>query len=700
MGDLFDRTVSLSTLVSGFDRVEENRGGPGTDGETVDAFCSDLDANLVRLRDDLLSGRYRPRPLLRVYVEKANGKKRPLSIPAVRDRVAMTSASLILTPVLEPHLEDCSYAYREGRSVDQAVRKIVDLRGQGYNFVVDADITSFFDEIDHDGLLAEVKKYADDPPLIALIEKWLKAEVRDGDKRFLLTKGVPQGSPISPLLSNLYLDRFDEALLGEGHKLVRFADDFVVLCKDRPAAEEALELTDQILAGLKLRLNEQKTRITDFDRGFKFLGVEFIKSFAFRPTGPEEPEAQRMPPAPRRKNKKVRKTPPVQPAAPPQETVMAEAFKKAVAERAEDHREEGEEAWEGLSAGVPSAEEEEASAGSDPILRTLYLMEQGSVLSKEDERLIVSKDDKVLREIPAIKVDQIVVFGNVRITTPALQFCLVRDTPIVLLSSRGRYYGTVESVGTERVFLQREQFVRAADPSFCLAVGREFVRAKIANTRLLLRRWDRKRGEGSLKDADASIRRIEERIGAGETLDQLRGFEGASAAAYFDAARALLDPAWGFVRRERQPPPDPVNAVLSYAYTLLFYNVYALARAEGLNPGVGFFHPMREGHPALVSDLMEEFRAVVVDAVVWPLFLNGAIGPDDFDRPAEAGLPCRIRDDARKKITRAFESKMNAGITNPITGAQADYRRLIAHQCRAMVRAVRGEEPYRAMAFR
>ncbi len=277
--------------------------------------------------------------------------------------------------------------------------------------------------------------------------------------------------------------------------------------------------------------------------------------------------------------------------------------------------------WQGLEQAA-AIEEKEIPSGNDPLLRTLYLMEQGSVLAKEDERFVVKKQGAPLQEIPAIKVDQILVFGNIQITTPALQFCLIEEIPIILLSSRGRYYGVVESVGPERVFLQREQFTRAADPEFCLQVSREIVRGKIANTRLLLRRYARTHGSKEFSTAEGARQRLAEQIAAAGTLDTLRGIEGAAAAAYFDAVRGLLDPGWGFARRQRQPPPDPVNAVLSYVYTLLFYNVYAMARSAGLNPSVGFFHPLREGHPALVSDLMEEFRAVIADAVVWPLFIS------------------------------------------------------------------------------
>ncbi len=701
---LFVLLTSIPMLIRAYDRVEENHGCAGMDGVTVEDFGVNLETNLVALRKEIISGIYKPCPLMRVYIEKKSGKKRPLSIPVVRDRIAQTAAALVLTPIFDEEFEDCSYAYRAGRSVQKAVWKILEYKSQGYNWVVDADISSYFDEIDHALLLGEVGKLVSEQPVIDLIEKWTKVEVWDGAHKFRLHKGVPQGSPISPVLSNLYLDAFDEALLKKGRRLVRFADDFVILSKSRHAAEKALELTEEVLTGLKLRLNTDKTRITDFDSGFRFLGVQFIKSLAFRPQYREEEAAERAASTGGQEDylSSPAKTSDKEAVETPSDSAMVLAFNEALTtkvEEGQEQTEETEEVWQDLKKGVVT-EEEDISSGGDPLLRTLYLMEQGSVLSKEDERFIVKKHGSAVREIPAIKIDQILVFGTIHITTPTLQFCLVRGIPVILLSSRGRYYGVVEAVGPERVFLQRDQFVCAADPAFCLAVGQEIVRGKIAGSRLMLRRYERTRGGGKLKSANQAMHRLSEQISGVETLDQLRGLEGAAAVAYFGAVRSLLGPTWEFVRRQRRPPPDPVNAVLSYTYTLLFYNVYSLVRSTGLNPNVGFFHSLREGHPALVSDLMEEFRAVIADAVVWPLFLNGTLKQEDFEISAEEGIPCRILGEARKVITHAFEGKMNSAITNTRTGTRSDYRRLIAAQAHTMARAVRDRGAYTAIALK
>lgn len=718
MNALFDQICAIPTLLLGFDRVEENAGGPGVDGVCIEDVACQLDDTMRALRTDLVHGTYLPLPLLRIHMDKGDGKTRPLSIPTVRDRIVQTAAAIVLTPVLEKEFETCSYAYRKGRSVQQAIRQIISYREQGYQWVVDADIQSFFDEIDHARLLLELETVVPEVPILDLVKKWLTVDVVEGDHRWRLTKGVPQGSPISPVLSNLYLDHFDEALLKARHKLVRFADDFVILCKDQPRAKEALELTQEVLQGLGLSLHPAKTHIVDFNRGFRYLGVQFIRSLAFRPEFPEAPFQrpergssifqEPLSALQQRKASSNRKSSsqPVQNASTARAsqgleipaTTMGRAFASALQEV---QGEEAEEVWEGL---LPEGEKtalEEPSSGSAPSLRTLYLVEQGSVLAKSDERFVVSKGGVTLREIPAIKVDQIMVFGNIHITTPAMRFCLMDRIPIFLLSSRGRYFGTLESNSTDQVVLHRDQFASAGNPDFCLNLAKSMVRGKVGNAKVLLQRYARHRPRVNLSACVKGLTAILHRLPGAQSLDEVRGYEGAAAAQYFGGMRLLIGEPWGFVKRQKQPPPDPVNSLLSLGYTLLFYNAYALVRAHGLHPAVGYLHPLHQGHPALVSDLIEEFRAPVVDAVVLNLVLHERITPGDFIGPTSPGLPCLLNDQARKVFIRAFEDKMNSRVTHPATGYHVDYRRCLDLQVQQLARCIRQPgHTYQPMSIR
>jgi group II intron reverse transcriptase/maturase len=227
-------------------------------------------------------------------VERADGKVRTLVVPVVRDRVAQTAVAQILTPRFEAEFESCSFAYRHGLGVRSAVQEIIHWRDQGFTHVVDADIDSFFDEIDQKKLFHKLedilwKKDAPGPGLgnphfyLNLLKQWVQAEIWDGRSTVPLRRGIPQGATVSPMLANLFLDELDEALQAGKMKLVRYADDFLVLCKTDAAAREALELTDHVLERMHLHLSETKTRLTDFDQGFKFLGVIFVRSLVMLP---------------------------------------------------------------------------------------------------------------------------------------------------------------------------------------------------------------------------------------------------------------------------------------------------------------------------------------------------------------------------------------------------------------------------------
>lgn len=606
---------------------------------------------------------YKPQPLLRVMMEQENGKLRSLAIPTVRDRVAQTAVAITLTPLFEAEFEECSYAYRRGRSVQQTVGRIERLREEGFRWVVDADITAFFDNIDHALLLGRLRALVKDARLCQLIEAWVKAAIFQDGAYLSPERGVPQGSPLSPMLANLYLDDLDEVLLDHDMRLVRYADDFLVLCRSEARAEQVMELTRQTLTALHLEFNASKTRIVDFDRGFRFLGYQFIKNLAFPADAPPKPDLSKQ------------QSEPEEPGEPP--TALSQAFRQAYHER---------------DLVDPAAGNTSAMAGSwaDPALRTLYLMEPGCVLAKESERLVVRRKGEVIHEAPALHVDQVLVFGPSQITTQCMAFCLEQSIPIVLLSGKGRYYGVVDAFDTDPVLLHREQFLRSADSEFCLGLSKRFVQGKIANMRLVLRRYARKRDAIGLTQAEHELAKYESEAERADTLDQLRGYEGIAGKAYFEAWRSILGPEWRFDKRVRQPPTDPINAVLSFGYTLLFYNVYSFIRARGLNVHVGFLHPLRAGHPALASDMMEEFRPLVVDALVFNLVLNGRLTPDDFIAPAADGEACLLREHASKQFIHAFEDKINSAVTHTPSGRQLDYRRCIDLQVQTLSALLRG----------
>lgn len=259
-------------------QIKRNGGGPGVDGVTLAQFERERQPQLDQLRREVLTQTYRPMEVKNVWVPKRSGEgQRPLALWAIRDRVAQRAVVDYLEPHFEQRFLDCSFGFRPGRGVQDAVARVVTLRDQGLRWVVDADIKECFDSIDPALLKLRLRAELHDGGLLWLLQSWIDAHIMNALAGRRPTAGTSQGGPISPLLANVYLHPLDERLTASGLQLVRYADDLVILCRRRQEAEAAHSLLQGTLNDLRLSLNVHKTRLVQFDEGFQFLGYFFLR---------------------------------------------------------------------------------------------------------------------------------------------------------------------------------------------------------------------------------------------------------------------------------------------------------------------------------------------------------------------------------------------------------------------------------------
>lgn len=320
----------------------------------------------------------------------------------------------------------------------------------------------------------------------------------------------------------------------------------------------------------------------------------------------------------------------------------------------------------------------------------LYLNEQQSVVKKRDQYLIVQYPDKHKVEVPLINVSQVVVSGDVTLTTPALHTLLELGIEVCFLSMYGHFRGRLSPPVAKNAFVRREQYRAHNDAQRAIQIAQACVRGKLENMRTMLLRANRSLQDDKVAQATVMLRNAINQVADTHTNGSLLGIEGNGSAAYFGVLHQLLREPMGFTRRRRRPPTDPVNAMLSLGYTLLSQQVAAAIQVVGLDPYIGFLHQPRHGRPALALDLMEEFRPIIADSVVLNIVNHRLLSASDFHE--ELGVVL-LKPEARKTFYIKFEERLQEEIQHPQFGYRTTYRRCIELQVRLLAKWLTGEIP-------
>jgi CRISPR-associated protein Cas1 len=481
-------------------------------------------------------------------------------------------------------------------------------------------------------------------------------------------------------LANFYLEDFDRELEKSGRKLIRYADDFVILARTADEAQQALLQTETLLAAAHLSLNEQKTHIADFEHGFRFLGTLFLGDSIWIPWKHEKRQgrilfmARPLPPDLRAHYE----------LAPPQ-SAMEIALTRAEFT---------------VSKHAHAADSRISRPERSDDMAYLYLTEQGSILRKAGDRLLVEKDDEVLLDLPYHKLETVLLFGNVQVTTQAMGELLEKGVNMSLFSSHGMYRGALTPPRGKNIDLRIAQFQAFRDADRALSIARATVQAKIANGVAVLDLY-RRHGEVSedFERRKAALAESAATAGLVRDIAALDGTEGAAAREYFSLVMQFNKSEMAWTGRAKHPAPDPLNALLSLTYTLLMNEVAALLEGAGLDPFLGFLHQVDYGRPSLALDVVEPFRHAVADRFVLTMVNTRVLDETDF-QPGGPGHGLFLAPKPMKRYFAEYERWM---LTKPEGKAglgQTSFRECVRHDVEKLCAALRDGSEFRPWRFR
>lgn len=719
---LFEQFLDEANFIKAYQHVRGKKARGGVDQVTVDEFGRNLKRNIGRLRKEIEERKYLPQPVQAVTIPKFNERKemRQLGLPTVADKVVQRALMQVVEPLAEKMFHDTSYAYRPGKGHRKAIRRVEhNLSERKLLWVIHRDIDNFFDTLNHDRLL---DLFADlvghDLGLVELVALWCRSGIVAKNGKWKdVAEGVRQGQVISPLLANLYLHELDDYVEKQGWGWVRYADDYLLQCRQKEEVQSADGLIQEFLESrLSLRLNRDESVITSLEQGFDFLGIHFYgdeRRISPKKTGKMKSKLEWLLSSKNRSSmEKLFRELQVTIDGWHQyygflgagqqfneiEEVLENNLTKLISQRIEEGHWPKEKPPElaitrlssiGLNGGengkylnslwqrcvpVPAKSvKHEADKKTGRRRREhqrknvqegeVFVLTPGHFIGKRGERIVVRCKQNIISEIPASRLKGLTLTDHaLSLSTDVINFCARKDIALHLIDGTGKIVAVVQRPDSIRADLVLKQ-VTLKDDSRGLQLARLFVLGKVKNQLAILKSYGKYEGHRNngfgevfeenreeLEELVTKIKGVKMNRAPDDFRNSLMGLEGSFASKYWRLMAVILPQEMEFEGRKRKGATDLVNSLLNYGYGILYGHALNAVTRVGLNAMAGFLHSYQSGKPVLTFDLVEEFRAPVVDRTVFSLINRGAqLGQEDN------GL---LKRETCKKLAKAIMARM------------------------------------------
>lgn len=737
----FEDIITLEALKNAFGKIDTR--SSGIDDVSLALFEERLYANLQILHDELISGEYAPQPLERIEIPKPNSdEKRPIAIGAIRDKVVQYLILDVLNPYFDKTFSDKSYAYRPERSHIRAIKRARDFIMRGYGTVVRTDIDNFFETISHQKLLDMLRRQIKEPMIVNLIELFIRNGLFERNDYRAHRHGVHQGDVLSPFLSNIYLHQMDAYLERKGVEFVRFADDFALFAHSADQAETILSELKIFLATIDLRLEESKTVLASLNQGFTFLGAFFkgdevlidparfektsekIRGFVFEKY-PFSEFVIRISAYAKTLHMMYASFVSTQSA---QLTELDDDIWEAVSARIYLAKESGEVGSKGrfrelleplaLFRTISPEEHrrlidlailrgyeryhEEHPAGkkgrTDPIerkkieyarafarLSTLHITTPGVYIGMAKNRYTIKEKGKVIQSIPKAQIERIIVNAKgVSLSSSLVENCSRAKIPIDFIDHTHTPYASIITHHAPLPQTAMRQYeIYFSGEGFYLA--KEFIEGKAKNQINYLKYLDRYHDtlEQNITRMEHILRDMKRKAA---TSAEAMGYEGMMSALYWESLQKIVDPSWGFTARVTKGARDTVNSALNYAYAILYGKIQESLVRSGLSLYVSYLHVPDQGKPTLVFDMIEEFRAFVVDRTIITML--------NRNEPIRVDKDGKLTQLARRKIAENIFERLGSYTTWKKESRKINT--IIQYQAYLLSRHIHGEDKYAA----